>query len=358
MELKPVARYDEPRYPTHRILEDHPELLRLIPRRWQGNRLALAALGMAAGIVLGSQQASAQEVAATGDPTPAATSPVSMVAPLFLHGEGRGSTGCVVVNPPLFLSEEEGRAVIQEELWTVGLTFRMDNTTVDGFVPVGAEGQALQYWVPRQWRDDLVTQWSTLTDTTDLGAVERELASDLHMRLTERLHGDESRFPPEMTMLLDRALDAVKAELQGHMLASSPDCAMHRFRGEEWPARAAGAALDGRDELHRVSFEFVSRADYAASPAMRGRSSSVSRYRLTDLAEELRSDTLTDASEGASAVFYDPVTRVAKWDPERDGTTAQEWWETARPAALDRSRDDLRAQVRDFIEWLEAEGVI
>ena len=39
-----------------------------------------------------------------------------VVAPLFEHGEGRGSTGCVVTTPPVFLSEEEALQVIKEEL--------------------------------------------------------------------------------------------------------------------------------------------------------------------------------------------------------------------------------------------------
>jgi hypothetical protein len=38
------------------------------------------------------------------------------VAPIFKHGEGRGATGCVVVSPPAFLSEEEALQIVEEEL--------------------------------------------------------------------------------------------------------------------------------------------------------------------------------------------------------------------------------------------------
>jgi hypothetical protein len=38
------------------------------------------------------------------------------VAPIFAHGEGRGATGCIVVSPPVFLSEEEGMQILREEL--------------------------------------------------------------------------------------------------------------------------------------------------------------------------------------------------------------------------------------------------
>lgn len=44
-----------------------------------------------------------------------------LVAPIFEHGEGRGSIGCVVVSPPVFLSEEEALQVIKEELTEVGI---------------------------------------------------------------------------------------------------------------------------------------------------------------------------------------------------------------------------------------------
>ncbi|MGD9127739.1 MAG: hypothetical protein PVH19_10215 [Planctomycetia bacterium] len=45
----------------------------------------------------------------------------TIVAPLFEHGEGRGAMGCVVVSPPIFLSEEEAIQVIKEELSKYGV---------------------------------------------------------------------------------------------------------------------------------------------------------------------------------------------------------------------------------------------
>jgi hypothetical protein len=56
-------------------------------------------------------------------PQPAPVNP-TVVAPLFEHGDGRGSTGCVVVSPPVFLSEEEAMQVIQEELAEAGVRLR------------------------------------------------------------------------------------------------------------------------------------------------------------------------------------------------------------------------------------------
>ena len=50
------------------------------------------------------------------------------VAPIFKHGEGRGATGCVVVSPPVFLSEEEGMQILREELAKHGIQLKAGGT--------------------------------------------------------------------------------------------------------------------------------------------------------------------------------------------------------------------------------------
>ena len=47
-----------------------------------------------------------------------------VVAPIFEHGTGRGADGCVVVSPPVFLSEEEAVQVIREELAKQGIKLK------------------------------------------------------------------------------------------------------------------------------------------------------------------------------------------------------------------------------------------
>ncbi len=48
----------------------------------------------------------------------------TIVAPIFEHGEGRGATGCIVVSPPVFLSEEEAMQIIREELAKHGIQLK------------------------------------------------------------------------------------------------------------------------------------------------------------------------------------------------------------------------------------------
>jgi hypothetical protein len=60
----------------------------------------------------------------------------TLVAPVFKHGEGRGATGCVVVSPPVFLSEEEGMQILREELAKHGIKLKAGGTLDDIRVPV------------------------------------------------------------------------------------------------------------------------------------------------------------------------------------------------------------------------------
>ena len=88
MEPRPVLQHTTPAYPTRREF------------------LAAGAAGLAAAGISGCGR----------------DAEVSLeVAPVFAHGEGRGATGCIVLAPPVFLSEEEALQVIREELARVGI---------------------------------------------------------------------------------------------------------------------------------------------------------------------------------------------------------------------------------------------
>lgn len=140
MELKPIKRYVPPRYPTHDILFDHPELLRFVPKRWRGNRLALATLSIAASLIFSRISVAAEPQTAEHRASP--------VAPLFVHGQGSGTFGCIAVSPPQFFSEAEARRIIGEEAAIAGLNFLPDALTLtDADVP-------LTYETKMRWRPD------------------------------------------------------------------------------------------------------------------------------------------------------------------------------------------------------------
>ena len=55
----------------------------------------------------------------------------AIVAPIFENGDGYGSTGCVVINPPVFLSEEEAIAVINNLLKVKGFHLSENNIPME-----------------------------------------------------------------------------------------------------------------------------------------------------------------------------------------------------------------------------------
>jgi hypothetical protein len=129
MRIKPVRRMAAPSYPTWDCLRDHPELLELVPERWRHNGLVLAVLGGVMSLIMASQSQAADQRAASGD--------ASRLAPIFAHGGGRGTFGCMTVNPPVFLSEAEARQVVQDEAKKAGLEFAPDALTLhDAMIPV------------------------------------------------------------------------------------------------------------------------------------------------------------------------------------------------------------------------------
>lgn len=109
MKTKPVKRYRQPPYPTRLEALSDPELLRRnLPPGWR------SIPGMAGSIALFLAANSLAKGGEPGAPTPGGSA--AIVAPIFEHGEGRGATGCMVVAPPVFLSEEEAWQVIDEEM--------------------------------------------------------------------------------------------------------------------------------------------------------------------------------------------------------------------------------------------------
>ena len=50
MKVTPIKQYSRPNFPTRTILDERPELLRLVPKRWQRNPVVIAALAATAAL--------------------------------------------------------------------------------------------------------------------------------------------------------------------------------------------------------------------------------------------------------------------------------------------------------------------
>ncbi len=133
MEIKPIEKYKTPKYPLKYMVLNNPNILKNIPKRWKGN----AKIGIAlSSLLLLTLTACSQSGKKLPDEVVSSNKPVDLsnrkiaanvipgqkVSPIFEHGEGSGSFGCVSVSPPVFLSEEEALGIIVEEASKYGLT--------------------------------------------------------------------------------------------------------------------------------------------------------------------------------------------------------------------------------------------
>jgi hypothetical protein len=114
MEVSPIRKYCGPSIPTHEDVENRPDLLQHIPTRWQTNPAVLTALASVTML-------SATNLAIAGGEK--AKAKPARVAPVFQHGEGRGTFGCVAISPPVCLSEDEARQIVNDEVKRAGLSF-------------------------------------------------------------------------------------------------------------------------------------------------------------------------------------------------------------------------------------------
>jgi hypothetical protein len=110
--VTPVQKYSLPKYPSLSDVCNDPVLLKKLPTRWQRNAKVIAAAGLLSAIMISSC------VVSNAD-----SRNFLNVAPIFIHGGGTGSDGCVMVIPPVFLSEQEALAIIKSVAESGGLNF-------------------------------------------------------------------------------------------------------------------------------------------------------------------------------------------------------------------------------------------
>jgi len=295
MKLSPVRKYRGANYPTREILNQHPELLRVLPRRWQNSPVVLGTL---AGLLAMMEQS----------PLQAAETNSLHVAPIFEHGSGQGAFGCVAVSPPVFLTEAEAREVIEEEARKAGVDF-------------SERGHKLNR--------------VSLPVTDEFAFLER---MDQNGGKKQEKAGKKSQ--------------TGDLELSG------------------WNAKS------------QVGYKFVAIDDFRAWESKdRNGMCTVSEYDLLDAAKRLQAGLGSAKESGTVAVFYEPagsasrnlkfpeppaepkngkvLTEAEKQTQER--ATEKAWAEYSKKyeaTAKNAGKEDLRSQVRDFLSWLKAQGVI
>lgn len=114
--------------------------------------------------------------------------------------------------------------------------------------------------------------------------------------------------------------------------------------------------LDGYDSGKKIGFEFISKEDYDSWHVEEGIYSSVEDFDFLSTAAILRDGLEKDNEEASIGVFYNPMVRLSEdelklGDEDRD-------WEGMAVKINDMGKDELKMQVKDFLEWLKAQGII
>jgi len=153
MKIQPHLRRYEPAYPIMIEAQQDPALLAHIPARWERRQALAAWFGILAlstqtnsvlaedGIVVPIQSMSPEIQPSENKIDSQVKQVAAVVAPLLdeaLANDGRGAFGCIAINPPSFLSEDEALELIQGELNAVGLRL-VYGATLDG-VPTPVDG--------------------------------------------------------------------------------------------------------------------------------------------------------------------------------------------------------------------------
>lgn len=320
-DVRPLLSYAAPVYPTWEAVEADPSLLvRALPSGWRCRDDVLAAL-TAAVFGLGAVAASAEgaepgQRAGGQEPRGTGAEP-GLVAVVFPHGEGRGSFGCVMVTPPAFLSEEEARQVIREEMESLGILFTEDAL----ILPDLARGR------------HYVVHEADFPDTTS--------------------SADSSRSSNRL------------AELRGWVFR-----ARQSLRDPAAPKRteedemAQPLVVDGLNLQHGIGFEYVSKQDYRAIGGLNpGEITTVDRNgRRADLWASVGEYDFQDAARHL-AQTVNQVDSAREQPPREDAGDAT--WPALRalgvfydPMQAATGRETLRRQVADFAVWLCEQGIL
>jgi hypothetical protein len=357
MKVTPLKRYTAPRFPTREAANANPALLRLLPKRWQRNATVVAAVGATAALVYA--------VMHRPEPTPGV-----QVAPLFLHGDGiyHGWWGCISVKPPVFLSEDEACTVIQEEAHRVGLSLTdaaipLPNTKVPFVNP---------YHLPsRGQRQSLLTDGHNATQNISYIFVSAEDINHWEAKplISPRtVNGSAGRYDTA-------TLHAAQQIDESLHYAKRPGTYAIFYDPLEEVTKGDFVCIQ-RNSMELAPPEFFQKLDVTTN---------IDRYTEYELSLDKHKITFHENSDfyefdgdtyllpgildNGMRQYFVPLYQTCRAlglplrkDPETHMITVTNPHTGVRctisPGGPRESKDALRQQVRDFITWLKAQGII
>lgn len=291
MKISPIKLYHSPKYPSRDLFICNPHLFRNhIPFSWKEKTVVIGAL--AAFIICGcgtekstnsftkTTQRQIQKSSQTQEHIEQNTvekqavkfqmrtekkinkNDSFSVAPLFIHGEGRGATGCVVIAPPVFITEEEARQIISEEMKKENIIINRTNVSIGDIV--------------------------------------------IAKNKTMSVQADRSQL-----------------------------------------------VFDGLSDSSNIGYKYVTRVNRSGFQVNYNDSISVQDYDFIHIAENLR-EKFSEYSGFTAVVFYDPCTADKLGHDIAIMTKTSRTQRSVRDNILKtKSRELLKAQVRDFLKWMK-----
>ncbi|MFI5378099.1 MAG: hypothetical protein ACHRHE_02220 [Tepidisphaerales bacterium] len=183
-------------------------------------------------------------------------SAAAIVAPIFEHGEGMAVTGCVVIAPPVFLTEEEGRQIIIEELRKAGVSLSAHDVQVNDIRMKRLTTLVSERDGKIEWSEGEVEVSCPLV--IDLVDPDRHVAAQYISKGDCRFFND-STFASTVQRFnfkdnAGRLADAIKRDGKGHFVGVFYDPG-----NRAWPEKAArnGAETVSREQLRQQVRDFA-----------------------------------------------------------------------------------------------------
>lgn len=121
-------------------------------------------------------------------------------------------------------------------------------------------------------------------------------------------------------------------------------------------SKTGNLKLDGYDDMKKIGFEFVSKEDYDSWHVEEGLRSSVDDFDFLSAAKVLREGLANKNGDTSIGVFYNPMERLPKEELKLNSENRD--WNAMEVKVKQMAEDNLRKQVKDFLEWLKAQGIM
>ena len=313
--VTPVKKYAVPKYPSLMDASHAPGLLRKLPSRWEKNSAVVTAIGILGAMTLSS--CGLLEPDKTGSGYNPGSENFLNVAPLFIHGGGTGSMGCEMIAPPVYLSEQEALAIIKSEAESGGLDFSAEppDYAATSNKKIYEKNYSWERYPDDQWLGDGSVELDFYDGKTGVAV------SYISMAEAQITHTETSsiRSIEEVIESMPVSWSAYPRELAEMTVED-----FSRQKGDISVGVLYEPGIDWQSEEHQKILE-----EYRAKTG------------------ELWEKYYDEEIQAIPEKYFE--------DFEKEHGEANEEYTANIKALIEK---DLREQVRDFIEWLQGQGII